>query len=81
MAKSAKAMSVMQAALGCCWGPPEVDRKAGHRGFRDQGLPRLRDFVTGFIARHGGGAKGREARGWAAQSGAPPPRRAGRIHG
>ena len=57
----AEAMYVMKAMLGCRWGLPEVDRKAERRGFRDRGLPRLRDFVTGFIARHGGGAKGREA--------------------
>ncbi len=57
----AEAMYVMKAALDCRWGLPEVDREAERLGFRYRALPGLRDFVAGFIARHGGGAQGRES--------------------
>ena len=57
----AEAMYVMKTALDRRWGLPEVDREAERLGFRYRGLPRLRDFVAGFVTRHGGGAGGREA--------------------
>lgn len=57
----AEAMYVMKTALDRRWGVPQADREAERLGFRYRGVPRLRDFVAGFIARHGGEAGAQEA--------------------